>query len=54
MRRNRYRPDANGNWRMVVEPAILKMKKIGWGKWAPKQIHGSTKAIFLPTAVRID
>jgi hypothetical protein len=56
MRRSRIRigPDQNGNWRVPVEPAILQMKKVAWGKWAPKQVVGTSKVIFLPTSVRID
>lgn len=54
MRRSRIRlgPDESGNWRMPVEPALLKMVRKSWGKWVPKQIEGSGKVIFLPSRTR--
>jgi hypothetical protein len=56
VRRSRIRlgPDPLGNWRVPVEPAILKMKKVAWGKWKPKQVFGTQKIIFLPTHLRTD
>jgi len=39
---------------MVVDPAILKMKKVAWRTWRPKQVFGTEKIIFLPTSVSID
>ena len=46
-------PDKFGNWRVPVEPAVVKMKKVGWGKWVPKQVEGTHKVIFLPSSLRV-
>lgn len=45
----RLGPNRDGNWRVPVEPALLKMVKKSWGKWVPKQVQGSSKIIFLPS-----
>lgn len=50
----KFGPDRRGNWKIPVEPALLRMKKVSWGVWKPKQVFGSNKVIFLPSNLRVD